>query len=53
MLVQHPGSANLSRTIRSEASEVIERLNRGMEMLNQRWEIGSDMVGKRDSDEVN
>ena len=52
-LVEHPGSADLSGTMRSEASEVIGRSSRGMGMLNQRWEIGSASVGKRDSDEVN
>ena len=50
-LVEHPRSTDLSRTMRSEASEVIGRLSRGMGMLNQRWEIGSAV--KRDSDKVN
>ena len=35
--VEHPGSADLSRMMRSEASEVIGRPSRGMEMLNQCW----------------
>ena len=34
-LVEHPGSADLSRTMQSKVSEVIGRLSRGMEMLNQ------------------
>ena len=51
-LVEHPSSADLSRTMRSKVSEVIGRLSRGMGMLNQRWEIGSDTAGKCDSDEV-
>ena len=33
--VEHPGSANLSRTMQSEVSEVIGRLSRGMGMLNK------------------
>ena len=33
--IEHPGSANLSRMMRSKASEVIGRLSRGMGMLNQ------------------
>ena len=52
-LVEHPGSEDLSRTMRSEASEVIGRSSRGMGMLSQRWEIGSASAGKRNSDKVN
>ena len=33
--VEHPGSEDLSRTMRSKARKVIGRLSRGMGMLNQ------------------
>ena len=37
--VEHPGSADLSRTMRSEASEIVGRSSRGMGMLNQCREL--------------
>ena len=51
--VEHPGSADLSRTKRSEAREVIGRVSMEMGMLNPHWCQSKSTVGKHDSVEVN
>ena len=52
--VEHPGSANLCRTKRSEASEVIGSVEQGMGMRNQQWhQWARFLVGNRGSVEVN
>ena len=51
--VEHLGSTDLSRMMRSEASEVIGRVSRGMGMLNPHWCQSESTVGKRNSIKVN
>ena len=51
--VEHPGSADLSRMMGSEASEVIGRVSRGWGCKTQVAPVCAVLVGKRGSVEVN
>ena len=51
--VEHPGSADLSRTKQSEVREAIGRVSREMGMRNPRWCQSKSMAGKRNSVKVN
>ena len=46
--VEHPGSADLSRTMRSEASEIIGSVEQGDGDAKSRWCQSKSLMGKRE-----